>query len=203
MCVRSGVLSSTIRRVHDIRQCLYATSVKKIYVALKESVAIAHSTNVGLAIECLGVRVATVDVKMMGRKFATSGFPISRSARNASSHGLCRAFSFFGILTHQYDVLLLSSTWSILVVRCFEQFLDFWQKWIAKEQPMRGTARTTMIHVCSSTGCPSIKFHHANCVESGLSYALFLEQNGAPRTRTPWRRPRRLSHHWFPDSHQL
>ena len=29
MCVRRSVLSSPPRRVHDIRQCLYAQSVKK------------------------------------------------------------------------------------------------------------------------------------------------------------------------------
>ena len=44
-----------------------------IYTALNESVAITLSTNVDLAIECLGVRVATIVVKMMKRKFATSG----------------------------------------------------------------------------------------------------------------------------------
>ena len=46
---------------------------EKIYVALKESVAITLSTNVDLEIECLGVRVTTIVVKMMKRKFATSG----------------------------------------------------------------------------------------------------------------------------------
>ena len=43
-------------------------------MALKESVAITLSTNCDLAIECLGVRVTTIDVKMMKRKFATSEF---------------------------------------------------------------------------------------------------------------------------------
>ena len=41
-------------------------------MALIESVAITLITNVDLAIECLGVRVATIVVKMMKRKFATS-----------------------------------------------------------------------------------------------------------------------------------
>ena len=44
-----------------------------IFVALDESVAITLSTNVDLAIKCLGVRVATFVVKMMKKKFATSG----------------------------------------------------------------------------------------------------------------------------------
>ena len=69
---RSSVF--TLRRVHDIRESLYAKSVKKSYVALKDSVAITLSTNFDLAIECLGVRVATIVVKMMKRKFATSEF---------------------------------------------------------------------------------------------------------------------------------
>ena len=43
-------------------------------MAFKESAAITLSTNCDLAIECLGVRVATVVVKMMKRKFATSEF---------------------------------------------------------------------------------------------------------------------------------
>ena len=41
---------------------------------LKESVDITLSTSLDLAIECLGVRVATIVVKMMKRKFATSEF---------------------------------------------------------------------------------------------------------------------------------
>ena len=48
--------------------------MKKNYVALKKSVAITPSTNFDLAIECLGVCVATIVVKMMKRKFATSEF---------------------------------------------------------------------------------------------------------------------------------
>ena len=43
-------------------------------MAVKESAAITLSTNVDLAIDCLGVRVATIVVKMMKRKFATSEF---------------------------------------------------------------------------------------------------------------------------------
>ena len=46
---------------------------EKIYMALKLSVAITLSTNVDLAIKRLGVRVASTVVKMMKRKFATSG----------------------------------------------------------------------------------------------------------------------------------
>ena len=42
-------------------------------MALEESVAVTLSTTVDLAIECLGVRVATIVVKMMKMKFATSG----------------------------------------------------------------------------------------------------------------------------------
>ena len=53
-------------------------------------------------IESLGVRVAPIVVGMMKRKFATSRFfqswlCYSRSARNASSNGLCPALSFFGL----------------------------------------------------------------------------------------------------------
>ena len=43
-------------------------------MTLKESVAITLSNNLDLAIECLGVRVATIVVKMMKRTFATSEF---------------------------------------------------------------------------------------------------------------------------------
>ena len=60
--------------MHDFRQCLYAKSVKNSFVTFKESVAITLSTNFDLAIECLGVRVPTIVVKMMKRKVATSGF---------------------------------------------------------------------------------------------------------------------------------
>ena len=72
-------------------------------MALKESVAITLSTNVDLAIECLRVRVATIVVRMMkSKKCATSrisnfGSSILMLARNASSNGLWRALSFFGI----------------------------------------------------------------------------------------------------------
>ena len=55
---------------------------EKSYVALKESAAITLSTNWDLTIECLGVRaieildvrVATIVVRMMKRKVATSRF---------------------------------------------------------------------------------------------------------------------------------
>ena len=50
---------------------LYPKSVKKNYVALKESAAITLSTNCDLAIESLGVRVATIVLRMMKRKVAT------------------------------------------------------------------------------------------------------------------------------------
>ena len=63
----------------------------------KESVAITLSTNCDLAIGCLGVCVATIVVKMMKRKFASSRFSNFGSARNASSNGLCRTLSFVGI----------------------------------------------------------------------------------------------------------
>ena len=43
-------------------------------MALKESVAITLSITFDLAIECFGIRVATIVVKMMMRKFATSEF---------------------------------------------------------------------------------------------------------------------------------
>ena len=48
--VRRGVLSSSLRRVHDSRGCLYAKSVRKNLHGLKESVAITFPTNVGGAI---------------------------------------------------------------------------------------------------------------------------------------------------------
>ena len=63
----------------------------------KESVALTLSTNVDLAIECLGVRVATIVVKMTKRKFATSGISNFGSARDASTNGHWRALSFFGM----------------------------------------------------------------------------------------------------------
>ena len=53
---------------------------EKTFVALKESVAITLSTNFDLAIECLGVRGATIVVKMTKRKFATSRFSNLRRA---------------------------------------------------------------------------------------------------------------------------
>ena len=79
--MRRGVLSSPPRLVHDIRHCLHAKSLKNPIV-LKESVAFTLSTNCDLtmeclgvrAIECLGLRVATIVLKMMNRKFATSRF---------------------------------------------------------------------------------------------------------------------------------
>ena len=75
--------------------------MKKYLHGFQESVAITLSTNVCLAVACLGVRVATSVVKMMKRKFATSEFQCwlchSRSARNASAKGLWRAPSFFGM----------------------------------------------------------------------------------------------------------
>ena len=48
--------------------------VKKSCAALKESVATTLSNNYDLAIECLGVRVATIVVRMMKKKVATSKF---------------------------------------------------------------------------------------------------------------------------------
>ena len=63
----------------------------KIYMALKESVAITISTNVDLAIECLGVRIATIVVKMMKRQFETSEFSNSGCAISgllATLHGM-------------------------------------------------------------------------------------------------------------------
>ena len=44
-----------------------------MYMASKESVVVTLSTNVDLDIERVGVRVATIVVKFMKRKFATSG----------------------------------------------------------------------------------------------------------------------------------
>ena len=112
--MRRGVLSSP-----PVACTTYAKFVKQIHECAKilqsgchigfckESVAITLSTNCDLAIECLGVRaiesldsrVATIVLRMMKRKVATSRFSNfdSRSARNASSSGLCRTLSSFGI----------------------------------------------------------------------------------------------------------
>ena len=73
MCVRQGVLSS-----HSVACTTFANVSsrnlrKKSTRLLTESVAITVSTDVDLAIEWLGGRVATIVVKMMKRKFATSG----------------------------------------------------------------------------------------------------------------------------------
>ena len=111
----------TPRRVHEIRYCLKAKLLEtnlrmrnNLATLLphrfcKESVAVTLSTTCDLAIEflddlaieCHGsraiespdVRVATIVVRVIKRKFATNRF----SARNASSKGLCRTLSFFGI----------------------------------------------------------------------------------------------------------
>ena len=97
----------TPRRVHDIRSFLYAKSLKQIYMALKESLAI---TNVDLAIErlrpcchhcCEGDEEEVCDQR--GLQF---GLCHSRSARNASLNGLWRALFL-------RDVGVLSSLFSL------------------------------------------------------------------------------------------
>ena len=74
-CLHSPSLARhSLMSVHEI--------CEKSYVALKESAAITLSTNWDLTIECLGVRaieildvrVATIVVRMMKRKVATSRF---------------------------------------------------------------------------------------------------------------------------------
>ena len=95
--MRATKCSVFTRPMQDIRQCLYAKSVKN-YMVLKESIAI---TNVDLAIERLGIRVATITLKLTKRKFSASGISNfdchSWSARNASLNGFFAVLSFFGI----------------------------------------------------------------------------------------------------------
>ena len=69
MCDKVFCLHSASRARHSLMSV--PQICEKKYLALKESVAITLSTN-DLAIECLGVRVATI-VKMMKRNIATSG----------------------------------------------------------------------------------------------------------------------------------
>ena len=73
MCVRRGFLSSLPSRARHSLLSVREKSGKK-YMALKESVAITLSTSGDLVIERLGVRVATIVVRMMKRKVATSRF---------------------------------------------------------------------------------------------------------------------------------
>ena len=93
--VRATMCSAfTPRRVHDIRQCLYAKSVKQILGGFVR--VCSHQSLFPLI-------VISAVVRMMKRKFATSRvFQFwlchSRSARNASSSCLCRTLSFFGML---------------------------------------------------------------------------------------------------------
>ena len=70
----------------------------KSYVAWKESVAMTFSTNCDLAIECLDFRVATIVVRMMKIKVATSRFSNFDSAIPGLVAMLhCRTLSFFGL----------------------------------------------------------------------------------------------------------
>ena len=83
---------------------------EKTFLAVKESVAITLSTK-DLAIECLGVRVATI-VKMMKRNIASSGISNLGGAIPgllAMLHRicLCRSLSFFGIQEYRSSVALV------------------------------------------------------------------------------------------------
>ena len=76
-------------------------------MALKESVAITLSTNVDLEIECLGVRVTTIFMRMMKRKFATSGI---------SNFG-CAIPGLLAMLHRMvFDALFRSSVYKCVVV---------------------------------------------------------------------------------------
>ena len=82
MCVRRRGLSSLPVACTTFAHVCTRKSCEKTNVALKESVDITLSTNCDLANECLGVRaieslgvrVATIVVKMMKREVATSSF---------------------------------------------------------------------------------------------------------------------------------
>ena len=79
MCVRRGVLSSPSVACTTFPDVCTRILRKKNYMVLKESIAITLSTNFDLAIECLGVSVATIVVKMIRGSLLCSQFFIEWS----------------------------------------------------------------------------------------------------------------------------
>ena len=139
MCVRRGVLSSltvTCTTFSDV--CTRHLKKKKnIYMALKESVAITVSTNVDLAIEYLGVCVATIVVKMMKRKFATSGisnFGCAIPGLLAMLHWMvfgalsrsswCRRFVVLVLVEELWDCAWW--TWNLLALASVQLAYHYW-----------------------------------------------------------------------------
>ena len=98
---RCSVFTTPSRARHSLMSVREICETKRSNVALKESVAIALSTNFDLAIECLGAHVDTIVVKMTKRKFATSKFSnlgcVIPGLPQCFIEWSLRALSFFGI----------------------------------------------------------------------------------------------------------